>query len=95
VTPPNGGGAGRGALLASIQGFGKKGLKKTTTVDKSAPVVDGKAASSSSGSQASAGAAPPQMAGGLGGLFANGIPQLKKTNFPPQRAPSTGSDGWD
>jgi hypothetical protein len=31
--------AGRGALLSSINGFNKGGLKKAKTVDKSAPVV--------------------------------------------------------
>jgi PX domain-containing protein kinase-like protein len=30
---------GRGALLGSIEGFKKGGLKKTVTVDKSAPVL--------------------------------------------------------
>jgi hypothetical protein len=37
-----GGGApaeGRGALLSSIAGFSKGGLKKATTVDKSAPII--------------------------------------------------------
>jgi len=31
--------AGRGALLSSINGFNKGGLKKAKTVDKSAPIV--------------------------------------------------------
>jgi hypothetical protein len=31
--------AGRGALLSSINGFSKAGLKKAKTVDKSAPIV--------------------------------------------------------
>jgi hypothetical protein len=31
--------AGRGALLSSIEGFSKGGLKKAKTVDKSAPIL--------------------------------------------------------
>nr|CAB3265330.1 PX domain-containing protein kinase-like protein [Phallusia mammillata] len=37
--PPQASGAGRGALLGSIQGFKKGGLRKSVTVDKSGPRV--------------------------------------------------------
>eukprot|EP00041_Stephanoeca_diplocostata_P011226 m.182652 g.182652 ORF g.182652 m.182652 type:complete len:494 (-) comp18465_c0_seq3:84-1565(-) len=66
--PPPGGGppklgggkpaAGRGALLSQIQGG--TGLKKTVTVDKSGPLIEGKS---------------KKPAGG-GGLFGGGPPQL-------------------
>jgi hypothetical protein len=35
---PPGDGNGMGALLGAIQGFGKGGLKRTVTVDKSSPL---------------------------------------------------------
>ena len=37
--PADGSGEGRSALLGSIQGFNKQGLKKTDTVDKAAPRI--------------------------------------------------------
>lgn len=61
---------GRAGLLGAINAGGFK-LKKTSTVDKSAPVAEkssGNLSASSSG-----GAAPPRPApAGLGGLFAGG-----------------------
>jgi len=47
--PPGGGGPGRGALLASINGFNKGKLKKSKTVDKSAPVTTTAKSSTSGG----------------------------------------------
>ena len=77
--------AGRGALLQSIEGFKKGGLKKTVTVDKSAPVVKttnnanaSPAIGSSGGGSSREISSTPQ----LGGIFAGGIPSLKKTGLP-------------
>lgn len=71
---------------------GGKGLKKTVTVDKSAPLIDTKASSGggagrtvSSGGGGGGGGAAPVMSGSdgpaqqLAGLFAGGMPSLKKT----------------
>jgi hypothetical protein len=73
-TPANN--SGRAALLSDIQSGIK--LKKTETNDRSAPILGGKvSATNSSTSNAnvspSKSSAPP--AGGLGGLFANGVPK--------------------
>ncbi|PRP89803.1 hypothetical protein PROFUN_00145 [Planoprotostelium fungivorum] len=56
-----GGGGGRNALLSSIQQGAK--LKKTVTVDKSAPILKQEKGSGGGG-------------GGGGGLFAGGVPSL-------------------
>ncbi|KAL1923898.1 uncharacterized protein VTP21DRAFT_6933 [Calcarisporiella thermophila] len=80
------------ALLKQIQS-GKK-LKKAVTNDRSAPVIDGKSTGGSA-SAASSGLARPPIGGGagggaggppgLGGLFAGGVPQLRKTSGPGSR----------
>jgi len=79
---------GRGDLLKSIEGFKAGKLKKAETVDKSGPAISAKVSTSISagsggggggGSGASSGgamAAPPMM---VGGLFAGGMPKLRKT----------------
>ncbi|KAI8580282.1 hypothetical protein K450DRAFT_237717 [Umbelopsis ramanniana AG] len=84
--------ADRNALLDQIQ-KGRR-LKKATTNDRSAPIVDAKP--SGGGMGATAMARPPPMGGSgmktatapaaaapqapqLGGLFAGGMPTLKKT----------------
>lgn len=84
VTPPEGG-AGRGALLASIQKGAK--LKKAETNDRSAPITASKPTASGGaarggggsvrGSTISSGATPAAGPMGLGALFANGAPKLK------------------
>ena len=89
-------GGDRGALLASIEGFGKNKLKKTTTADKSAVPGAGNVSgtnSSSTSSSSTSKVPPPVNTGGLGGLFAGGFPTLKKTA--PNTAKSDTSDGWD
>lgn len=57
------GAAGRDDLLASIRGVNSKKLRKTETVDKSAPAVPGAAAATAAvgtgGGSSSGGAAPP------------------------------------
>ncbi|CAG5108820.1 Protein of unknown function [Cotesia congregata] len=88
-----GGDQGRGLLLQSIRAG--KSLKKTVTVDKSAPCINGKvkngptAAISSSagnsnsfisnGGSNSNNSSPAPLA--LGGLFAGGMPKLKPTGL--------------
>ncbi|KAK9730734.1 WH2 motif [Popillia japonica] len=85
--PVSGGPNERSALLKSIQKGTK--LKKTVTVDKSAPIIPGKVSSVSNSSTSSGGYGgdKPQMSGppmlnGLGGLFADGIPKLKPVKAP-------------
>ncbi|RKP14928.1 hypothetical protein BJ684DRAFT_14778 [Piptocephalis cylindrospora] len=80
---------GRGALLSQIQGGAR--LKKAVTNDRSKPIVSGSASGggASASTSGSAAAPPPPMGGGggggggggpgLGGLFANGMPTLRKT----------------
>lgn len=83
-------GSDRNALLASIQQG--KALKKTVTNDRSAPVVGGKASSSGpspgsgpprggqgQGTLGAASSASTSRLPGIGGLFAGGMPTLKKT----------------
>ncbi|KAF7271236.1 uncharacterized protein LOC143190896 isoform X2 [Rhynchophorus ferrugineus] len=99
----------RGALLKSIRQGTK--LKKTVTVDKSAPVIPGKVNNSSNSNSNTSGgtnisnnsiqATPNGLP--LGGLFAGGMPKLKRTgrlgslntpntnnnnNSPPEVAPT-------
>lgn len=79
--------AGRANLLKSIEGFKKGKLKKAETVEKSAPLQKPTASatastgssneSSSSSSMQHQSSAPMGMA--LGGLFAGGMPSLRKT----------------
>ena len=76
------------SLLSSIEGFSKNKLKKTVTIDKSAPLIPQnkttEVAQSNNGPESSAGGGgsstysqpPPMM---TGGLFAGGIPTLRKT----------------
>jgi hypothetical protein len=59
----------RGALLSSIEGFSKGGLKKTVTNDRSAPVTKNSPAPAGGGGGGGGG-------GGMGGLFAGGVPKL-------------------
>lgn len=82
-------------LLKQIQA-GKK-LKKAETLDRSAPIIDAKAskgggaspmaaaAAAAGGGRPSGGGGPPQ----LGGLFAGGMPTLKKTAGSPGMSPTT------
>ncbi|GAM25957.1 hypothetical protein SAMD00019534_091320, partial [Acytostelium subglobosum LB1] len=76
--PPPANAPPRGALLSSIEGFSKNGLKKTVTVDKSGPLIGGNtnASTPASGSSLNVGgggggagtaAAPKAMGGGGGG----------------------------
>eukprot|EP00095_Tigriopus_kingsejongensis_P012069 maker-scaffold60_size442463-snap-gene-0.24 protein:Tk12069 transcript:maker-scaffold60_size442463-snap-gene-0.24-mRNA-1 annotation:"wasp-interacting protein vrp1p" len=83
---PSAGAPNRGALLQSIQRG--RALKKTVTHDRSAPTVGGSAAGGDPprGSPASASAGLGQASSastsklpGIGGLFADGMPKLKKT----------------
>ncbi|EGC36309.1 hypothetical protein DICPUDRAFT_91862 [Dictyostelium purpureum] len=68
-------GAGRGALLGSIENFSKNGLKKTVTVDKSNPLIGNTPAapapSSGGSTPASGGSTPaastPKVSSGGGG----------------------------
>lgn len=70
--------AGRGALLSSIEGFSKGGLKKAKTVDKSAPILKTEKT-------------PPGGGGGpMGGLFAGGIPKLGGRGTRPTASPPVG-----
>ena len=80
---------GRKQLLGSIEGFSKGKLKKTKTVDKSAPITPSPSTASrsndaSNSSTTSSNNTPtntaPMMA--MGGLFAGGIPTLRKTGRP-------------
>lgn len=78
--PPASGNTGRSALLSDIQ----KGtrLKKAETNDRSAPIVGGKTGNAG-GASSSGPAIKPESSGksagpppgGLGGLFANGVPK--------------------
>ncbi|XP_017773199.1 PREDICTED: WAS/WASL-interacting protein family member 1-like isoform X2 [Nicrophorus vespilloides] len=98
--PSKGGPDNRSALLSSIRQGAK--LKKTVTVDKSAPML-GKNSNGNSGGIASpssrggngstmggVGGGPPM---GLGGLFAGGMPKLKPTGK--QLAPSNANRSTD
>lgn len=77
-----GGEVDRNALLGQIQKGAK--LKKAVTNDRSAPVIDGKnkphissSISPVGNSSPSSSLPAPSGGGGLGGLFAGGIPKLK------------------
>lgn len=59
---------GRDDLLASIRAGNKKGLRKTQTVDKSAPAVPG-AVSSHTGGGSAAPSGPPDMASQLAAML--------------------------
>lgn len=85
-------GNNRAALLQSIQQG--KALKKAVTNDRSAPVLGGKSGGSGPVGNGSARSPPGGPGGasshngggqtarlpGIGGLFADGIPKLKKTS---------------
>ncbi|ERL90599.1 hypothetical protein D910_07946 [Dendroctonus ponderosae] len=71
---------GRGALLQSIRQGAK--LKKTVTVDKSAPAIP---SNNSSAPRNGLSSSPMPNGIPLGGLFAGGMPKLKATGL---RGPS-------
>ena len=88
---------GRGDLLKSIEGFKKGGLKKAETVDKSGPAIVapkpggggaiGGGAPTVSAGRAGPGAPAgggggPNLGGLTGGIFAGGVPRLRKTGLP-------------
>lgn len=74
---PAGGGAGRGALLNSIQGFKKGGLKKAETVDKSAPVVGKSGGGGGSSGGSSGGGGAPGGGGMMGAILAQRANMMK------------------
>ena len=86
AAPAGGGGGDRSALLKSIQKGAQ--LKKTVTNDRSAPITgtvknSNNAAASAGSSQSSGGSGSGGFSGplpGIGGLFAGGMPTLKKTS---------------
>jgi len=69
----------RDAMLSDINNFKAKKLKKTVTNDRSAPVVGKPKPSNSSGGRNTVGSSgeSSSMSGGLGGLFAGGMPKLR------------------
>lgn len=74
-----GGGDPRSALLQSIQKGAK--LKKTVTVDKSAPVISGKVTSnissnSNNSNNSSTNSGPPRLPNASSGTVSNGMPKL-------------------
>uniref|UniRef100_A0A7S4I8N2 SH3 domain-containing protein n=1 Tax=Vannella robusta TaxID=1487602 RepID=A0A7S4I8N2_9EUKA len=82
---------GRGDMLKSIEGFKKGKLKKTETVDKSVPAVSGvktsagssaPSASGGSGGSSASYSSPAASLSGMGGIFAGGVPRLRKTGLP-------------
>ena len=79
----------RAGLLSSINGFKKGGLKKVKTVVKGADVKQASGGGGGGGDDGGSGGGsphgPPRGAGGppgLGNLFANGMPKLKKSPGP-------------
>ena len=81
--PSGGGGSGRGALLDSIQGFKKGGLKKAETVDKSGPVGVG---GGGGGAPSGGGGGAPPMGGGGGDMMAE---MMRKRNAMKSSEPAT------
>lgn len=61
--------AGRDDLMASIRAGTNRGLKKTKTVDKSAPAVPGAVSTSNTGGGAGASAGAPDMASQLAAML--------------------------
>ncbi|EDV19724.1 uncharacterized protein TRIADDRAFT_61805 [Trichoplax adhaerens] len=81
----------RNSLLSSIRA-GKQ-LRKTTTVDKSGPLLPKKQTSSDSGSRTDQ--VSSRGPANLGGLFAGGMPSLRPTNSRFSSAANTGKPTSD
>jgi len=83
----------RGALLSSISGFSKGGLKKTVTVDKSSPLIKEEkpnpSSSSPSGPSTSSSSSSSSSGQGMGGMMAEMLAKRKALagNDAPKAAP--------
>jgi len=87
----------RGALLSSISGFSKGGLKKTVTVDKSGPLLKEEKPNSSSSSpsgpstSSSSSSSSGSSGQGMGGMMAEMLAKRKalgSSDAPPKASPT-------